>query len=57
MPERATVHDVDPTALGAAELSERIHAREVSCREVMDAFLDRIDERNPVVNAIVSRRL
>ncbi len=50
------MHGVDLTALGAAELSERIHAREVSCREVMAAFLDRIDERNPAVNAIVSRR-
>jgi amidase len=50
------VHGVDLTALGAADLSERIHAREVSCREVMTEFLDRIDERNPAVNAIVSRR-
>ena len=38
---------VDLTELGAADLSERIHAREVSCREVMAAFLDRIDARNP----------
>jgi len=47
---------VNPTELGAAALSELIHARELSCREVMSAFLDRIDERNPALNAIVSRR-
>ncbi len=50
------MHGVDLTELGAAELSERIHRLEVSCREVMAAFLDRIDERNPALNAIVSRR-
>ena len=44
------------TDLSATTLSEAIHAREVSCREVMDAYLDRIDEQNPAVNAIVSRR-
>ena len=45
----------DPiTALSACELSERIHARSVSCREVMSACLARIDALNPVFNAIVS---
>ncbi len=44
------------TELSAAELSEAIHDRQVSCREVMGAYLDHIDERNPAVNAIVSRR-
>ncbi len=44
------------TDLSAAALSESIHAREVSCREVMNEYLDHIDERNPAVNAIVSRR-
>jgi amidase len=44
------------TALSAAALSESIHARDVSCREVMVAYLDHIDDRNPSVNAIVSRR-
>lgn len=43
-------------ALGAARLSEALHAREVSCREVMVAHLDRIAERNPALNAIVSPR-
>ncbi len=47
---------MDITDLSAAELSESIHRREVSCREVMTAYLDAIDERNPAVNAIVSRR-
>ncbi len=44
------------TDLTATALSEAIHAREVSCHEVMGAYLDRIDEQNPAVNAIVSRR-
>jgi amidase len=48
--------NVDITDFSAAELSESIHRRGVSCREVMTAYLDRIDERNPAVNAIVSRR-
>ena len=45
-----------PELLGmdAVTLSKRIKAKEVSCREVMDAFLDHIDRINPVVNAIVS---
>jgi amidase len=47
---------VDITGLSAAELSESIHRRDVSCREVMAAYLDRIDEQNPAVNAIVSLR-
>ena len=46
----------DITAVGAAALSELIHTRQVSCREVMTAFLDRIDARNGALNAIVSRR-
>ena len=44
------------TELSAADLSESIHRRDVSCREVMVAYLDRIDEQNPAVNAIVSLR-
>ena len=47
---------MDITELSAADLSESIHRRDVSCREVMDAYLDRIDQQNPAVNAIVSRR-
>ncbi len=44
------------TALSATELSLRIHARSVSCRAVMQAFLERIEAVNPLVNAIVSLR-
>jgi len=40
----------------AAELSTAIRGKTVSCVEVMTAYLDRIDEINPKVNAIVSRR-
>ena len=44
------------TDLSAAALSEAIHARDVSCREVMTAYLRRIDDQNPAVNAIVNLR-
>jgi amidase len=40
--------------LGACELSMRIHRRELSCAEVMSAYLGRIDVLNPRHNAIVS---
>ena len=43
------------TELGGLALSAAIHAREVSCREVMAAYLDRIARLNPRVNAIVSQ--
>jgi amidase len=47
----------DPTAsTSARELSRRIHAREVSCREVMAATISRIEACNPRHNAIVSLR-
>ncbi len=41
-------------ALSAFELSQAIYQRELSCREVMSAYLARIDEVNPVYNAIVA---
>ena len=47
---------MDVTALDASDLSAAIHRREVSCREVMSGYLDRIDARNPELNAIVSLR-
>jgi len=47
---------VSITDYSAAALSEAIHARDVSCREVMAAYLDRIDDQNDAVNAIVSLR-
>ncbi len=44
----------DPTALSALELSQAIRERELSCREVMGAFLARIHRLNPRLNAIVN---
>jgi amidase len=44
------------TDLPAHALSKLVHAREVSCREVMQAFLARIAVVNPAHNAIVSLR-
>ncbi|MFC4170527.1 amidase [Microvirga sp. GCM10011540] len=44
------------TSLSAVELSAAIHARTLSCREVMVAYLEQIRRINPVVNAIVSLR-
>ncbi len=44
----------DPTALSATELSTALHARTLSCREVMSAYLARIDRLNPVFNPLVS---
>ncbi len=45
----------DPiTSLSAFELSRKIKAREVSCVEVMQAYLNRIHDYNPIYNAIVS---
>jgi amidase len=43
-------------ALDATSLWRRIAAREVSCREVMQASLERIAALNPAHNAIVSLR-
>ncbi len=42
------------TDLDAHALSHAIHARQVSCSEVMRAYLDRIHRLNPALNAIVS---
>jgi amidase len=47
---------VDLTAATAQDLSAAIADRSVSCRDVMAAHLDRIEEQNPAVNAIVSLR-
>lgn len=44
----------DLTDLDASALSARIHAREVSCVEVMQACLARIHRLNPTLNAIVN---
>ena len=42
------------TELNANELSQAIHAKQVSCREVMQAYLHRIESINPHLNALVS---
>ena len=46
----------DITALDASALSQAIHARSVSCRAVMQAYLARIQRLNPRYNALVSLR-
>jgi amidase len=46
----------DVTTMNGVALGEVIRSRRVSCVEVMDAFLDRIELLNPRVNAIVSLR-
>ncbi|NWL78366.1 amidase [Pseudomonas taiwanensis] len=43
-------------ALDALPLSEAIRSRQVSCREVMQAYLDQIERFNPRVNALVALR-
>ena len=42
------------TELSADELSQAIHSKRVSCREVMQSFLQRIESVNPRFNALVS---
>ena len=44
----------DPTALDALALSQALAARQLSCRELMQATLARIERLNPTYNAIVS---
>ena len=56
----ATKHPVpaagDICRMSALELARRIRRREFSVREVVAAFLDRIEAVNPHVNAVVSLR-
>lgn len=55
-----TKHALPPAGdicrLSAVELADRIRQRQLSVREVVSAFLDRIEAVNPLVNAIVSLR-
>lgn len=44
----------DIVMLDATRLASAIHGREVSCLEVMNAYLDHIASLNPQVNAIVA---
>jgi amidase len=49
-----TVDVPDLVQMDGATLSRTIHARQVSCAEVMGAYLDHIECINPKVNAIVA---
>lgn len=42
--------------LSAADLSAAIHSRRLSCVDVMEAYLDRIERLNPEINAIIYLR-
>ena len=44
----------DIVMMDAVALSRAIHSKQVSCADVMSAYLDHIDALNPRVNAIVS---
>lgn len=44
----------DITSLSATQLSQLIHQRQISCEEVMGAYLEQIQKLNHQVNAIVS---
>lgn len=44
----------DIVAMDAVGLSAAIHRRDVSCAEVLNAYLAQIDRLNPIVNAIVA---
>ncbi len=50
----ATQPPPDIVMMDGLDLSEAIHGRRVSCREVMTAYLDHIERINPRVNAIVT---
>ncbi|WBU56511.1 amidase [Paracoccus sediminicola] len=44
------------TDLGVVDLVAAIRGKELSCREVMEAYLSRIDRVNPIYNAIITRQ-
>ncbi|MDB5555387.1 MAG: amidase [Rhizobium sp.] len=44
------------TTLSATEISASVHGRRLSCLDVMEAFLSRITDINPHINAVVSLR-
>jgi len=43
----------EPTSLGAAEIARLVKTGEISAAEVLEAYLARIDEVNPTLNAVV----
>jgi len=50
------MQDNEILELNALELSSAIHQRRVSCRRVMNAYLEQIERVNKQVNAIISLR-
>src|SRR5437870_13855157 len=52
----AAAHSSSLVMMSARALGGAIRSREVSCVEVMTAYLDHIDRINPHVNAIVALR-
>ncbi len=52
--QSAERHANDIVLMDATVLSRAIHSRQVSCVEVMNAYLDHIGRINPQVNAIVA---
>ena len=53
-PKEVSTFETEITSMDAVDLSRVIRSKQVSCREVMEAFIVRIDHLNPKVNAIVS---
>jgi amidase len=53
-PAAASVRPSDIVMMDAVALGSAIHTRQVSCVEVMTAYLDHIEKLNPKVNAIVA---
>jgi amidase len=53
-PAGASILRSDIVMMDAVALSSAIHTRQLSCLEVMTAYLDHIDRLNPKVNAIVA---
>lgn len=53
-PSKPAAPSSDIVSLDATALSRAIHARALSCADVLDAYLAQIDRLNPEVNAIVA---
>ena len=53
-PATAGIRPSDIVMMDAVTLADAIRSRQVSCVEVMTAYLDHIDRLNPKVNAIVA---
>jgi amidase len=53
-PAAASAQRSDVVMMDAVALSSSIHSRQISCVEVMAAYLDHIERLNPKVNAIVA---